>query len=668
MLAIAALVPSLLLAVAGGYFALSAQRSELQNKAVANAQILSRSIDREIESQLDQAEALAASPALDSPADLALFSEIARRERRRHPLWVAVILLDPSGEWIAHTEMDPTGRRAVDSASLDKVLRSHSPAVGEMARGARGTWGMPVRAPVIRDGKLTSVATIVSRPDNFHGLIAALQSPPGWIITVVNQNGQVVARSRSQAEFVGRPASPAALRSRARAAVGGTYEGRTLENTPTMSAYWRSPATGWSVHIGVPRAAFDAPLRRTFQLMAAGLGLGLGLTMLFVWLLLRDLAARSAQAAVVEQATRMDALGRLTGGVAHDFNNLLMIIQGNVDTLTRRLADHEGAQRPLSAMRTATERATRLTRQLLSFARGGPSDARVVDLSQAVKATTMAMQQLLGPSVILTLRLGQGPLPVEIDELQLEAALLNLCANARDAMPDGGRVEISTRAAGADIELEVRDTGPGFARNIAPRVFEPFFTTKAHGKGTGLGLTQVYGFANALGGRVAVSNAAGGGGVVTLRLPRAQAAPVEAQDVAVPDPDENPQARVLVVEDDEEVRATTGAYLRESGLTVREARDAAEALEVLQQEPFDAVVSDIVMPGSMDGAALARVILRRWPSLPVLLVSGYSDTAAEAQRQGIAVVPKPYDLSALERAVRSMAAGRSPQEAYVTRG
>jgi signal transduction histidine kinase/ActR/RegA family two-component response regulator len=664
LLLIAALIPTLLLAAGGAYFAIRAKRSELESRAIADARIISQSVDRHLESQVDLVEALAASPALDSPADLTFFREVALRERVRHPNWLAVILLDPTGGWAVHTEAARAGRRAVDSASFRRALTSRTPVVGEMRRGERGLWGLPVRAPVIRDGKLTYVATVVSRPDDFRSLLRALRPPPDWIISIVNQDGQVVARSRGEAQFVGRPASPATLKARA-SGPSGIYEGRTLEGISTMSAYWRSPKTGWSVHIGIPRAAFEQPLRGMLALLVAGLVLSLVMTALFVWLLLRDLATRSAHAAAVEQAVRMDALGRLTGGVAHDFNNLLMIIQGNADTLARRLAEQEGAQRPLAAIRMATDRAAKMVRQLLTFARGGPVERQVVDLGGVIASAQLALEQTAGPSVRLNVQLPGDRLFVELDPLQLEAALINLCANARDAMPDGGDVTIAVERRGEVAQVEVRDSGAGFASDVAPRVFEPFFTTKSSGKGTGLGLTQVYGFMRAFGGSAAVSNGPGGHGVVTLRFPIAHGDLARREVAATEAPQTTGEARILVVEDDEDVRATTGAYLRESGLDVEEARDADEALVVLQRERFDAVVSDIVMPGSMNGAGLAKAIRRRWPSMPVLLVSGYSDSAAEARSLGIAVVPKPYELSELERILRAMASGHPAPARYV---
>lgn len=232
------------------------------------------------------------------------------------------------------------------------------------------------------------------------------------------------------------------------------------------------------------------------------------MTALFVWLLLRDLAARRAQAAAVEQAVRMDALGRLTGGVAHDFNNRLMIIQGNADTLARRLADQEAAQRPLASIRLATNRGAKLVGQLLTFARGGPTEARIVDLNETIASLRLAMEQVASLSVRLRLHPSEQDVRVELDPLQLEAALINLCANARDAMPEGGEIAITVKPQGDQARVEVRDSGPGFAPEVAPRVFEPFFTTKPGGKGTGLGLTQVYGFMHAFGGSAVVTDAA----------------------------------------------------------------------------------------------------------------------------------------------------------------
>jgi len=656
LLLIAALTPLVLVALAGGYVALTSQRAQLEARALADARLLSEAVDRELAAQIDQAEGLANSPVLDAPVDVARFREIARREKARHPAWLNVVLLDLQGRWLA----DVTGsmdRRVVEPASLERVISSRRAAVGDIGRGTRGRWGIAVRAPVLRDGRLTHVATIVARPDAFRALIGAMRPRPGWIVTIVNHEGRVVARSQAEAKFVGGLASPSALAARRRGP-NGVYEGYTLDKVHTISAWWLSPQTGWSVHIGLPKAQFETPLNRLLVLLAVGFGLAAALACAFVLLLLRGLRQRQAESAAIEQATRMDALGRLTGGVAHDFNNLLMVIQGNIDILARRAEGEAALDRPLGAMRAATERAAKLTRQLLVFARGGSAERLPTDVAEVVRDLHLDMRQLAGAEVRITLRLPGQPAVANLDRLQLEAALLNLCANARDAMaPGGGEVVVVVETDAGGVTLGVRDSGPGFPPEVMTRAFDPFFTTKPVGKGTGLGLTQVYGFARNAGGRVEIRNAPGGGGEVLITLPRSDAAPPPSARQALDVVERAGGGRVLLVEDNEAVRATTADFLTESGLTVRTAADAAEALALLERDAFGAVLSDIIMPGEMNGTALALAIRRRWPDLPVVLISGYSDRALEAQDQGFTVLPKPMDLNAVARQLRELMDG-----------
>jgi signal transduction histidine kinase/ActR/RegA family two-component response regulator len=534
-------------------------------------------------------------------------------------------------------------------------VRTGQPVVGDLARSSpRGQWGIPLRAPVVRRGKVVGVVTVVTRPLAIHRLLSDLRTPSSWIVAVVNGHGHIVARSQDEARALGLGMNPAAARARERGG-GGTYHGLTLDKVDTQSAYWVSPATHWSVHIGIPRSIYEAPVREMALTLLGGfcVCLLLALSLLVLWI--RDFEVRRSHAAAVEQATRIDALGRLTGGVAHDFNNLLTVIQGNAEILGRRLKDMPQAERSLSAIRTATDRAAKLTRQLLVFARGGPTGPVAVDLPRKVEELMAAMAQLVGAGVVIETSVEAGLPPVSVDPLQLEAALLNLAANARDAMDGAGAMQITVRREGAWVALIVRDGGAGFDPAVLARVFDPFFTTKPVGQGTGLGLSQVYGLMKGAGGQVEASNAPGGGGMVSLLFP-----PTTAPAEPAEDPLKSFAAAgaglegVLLVDDNDAVRATTAAYLRECGLSVIEAPDAARALELLETARVEAVISDIIMPGEMDGIGLAQTIRARWPALPVLLVSGYSERAADAQARGFPVLSKPYSLPEVERRLRAL--------------
>ncbi len=362
------------------------------------------------------------------------------------------------------------------------------------------------------------------------------------------------------------------------------------------------------------------------------------------------------------QAQKMEALGQLTGGIAHDFNNLLMIVSGYAQILQGKLSDMKDVQ-AVQAIRAAAGRGEKLTRQLLAFSRRQQLMPVVVDLHARIDAVRDMLATSLRGNIELDIDVEDKIWPVEVDQGELELALVNIGVNARDAMPDGGRITLSARnvvlkpgsAAGPlegdFVALAVIDTGIGIAPDLLPRLFEPFFTTKPVGKGTGLGLSQVHGFANQSGGAVTVSSEEGAGTVVTIYLPRStKAADVDERERATPG---EVQGTIMVVEDSRDVAEVTTTLLEQLGYRVVRAENAAEALRHLQQGiEVDLVFSDIVMPGQMDGIALAQACQERYPDIPVLLTSGFSDAARAADGR-FDILRKPFELSALERAIET---------------
>jgi PAS domain S-box-containing protein len=365
------------------------------------------------------------------------------------------------------------------------------------------------------------------------------------------------------------------------------------------------------------------------------------------------------------QAQKMEALGKLTGGVAHDFNNLLMVVSGQAQLLRKRVGDDDRALRSLDAIEASTRRGEDLTRHLLSFARR----QRLRPESVALADRARSLQELLGaslpPTVQLRVDFPAALWPVEVDLSELELAILNLAVNARDAMPAGGELSIAAenrtvRAGevedlkGDFVAITVADTGVGIPADILPRVFDPFFTTKEVSKGTGLGLSQVYGFADQTGGRVTVRSELGEGTSFTLYLPCAEAKPVEA-----PVEGEAPSvsgARILVVEDNPEVAEVAAGLLEQLGHQVTVVGNAAAALAaVTNSDGVDLVFSDVVMAGEMDGVGLARRLREIRPDLPVLLATGYSQ-AVERLGDEFPVLRKPYKLPELNRAVSALLA------------
>ncbi len=367
------------------------------------------------------------------------------------------------------------------------------------------------------------------------------------------------------------------------------------------------------------------------------------------------------------QAQKMEAIGQLTGGIAHDFNNLLMIVSGYAQILQRRLTEAKDA-RAIEAIRTAVNRGEKLTRQLLTFSRRQKLMPVVVDLRQRIDAVRDMLAPSLHGNIELTCDVEDQIWPVEVDLGELELALVNIAVNARDAMPEGGKITLSARnvllkpgsAAGAlegeFVALAIIDTGSGMSEDVVARVFEPFYTTKPVGKGTGLGLSQVHGFANQSGGAVTVSSEEGRGTVVTIYLPRSHAELPEGE-VSTPALEQS-QGTVLVVEDSRDVADVTSSLLEQLGFRVVRAENASEALRHLQQGiEVDLVFSDIVMPGAIDGLGLAQACRERFPNIPILLTSGYSD-AAEAAEGHFEILHKPFELSALERAVEVAIGGQ----------
>uniref|UniRef100_B0T738 histidine kinase n=1 Tax=Caulobacter sp. (strain K31) TaxID=366602 RepID=B0T738_CAUSK len=374
------------------------------------------------------------------------------------------------------------------------------------------------------------------------------------------------------------------------------------------------------------------------------------------------------------QARKMEAVGQLTGGVAHDFNNLLTVILGNIELIQRRSGDEHPLARHVAAVRQAAERGGALTRQLLAFSRRQRLDPATVDIIDLVREFTPLLRQAVGEAVTIDLEIGATPVWVHVDAAQLESALLNLAVNARDAMDAGGVLSISARveaSAGAALAvISVRDTGPGMSEEIASRVFEPFFTTKEVGKGSGLGLSQVYGFVRQSGGEITLRSAPGQGATFEIRLPTttttakvATAPATRAEDVAVAAAAPSGGETILVVEDDPAVLALAVDTLRSFGYRVTTASNAASALRRLRgRQAFDMLFSDVVMPGGVSGIELARRARVLRPDLKILLTSGFVGEEAEAWANEFPMIDKPYEPSRLVSRVRAAFDGDGPAE------
>ncbi|NJC39801.1 signal transduction histidine kinase [Brevundimonas alba] len=379
---------------------------------------------------------------------------------------------------------------------------------------------------------------------------------------------------------------------------------------------------------------------------------------------LLDITDRRQLEEQLAQARKMEAVGQLTGGVAHDFNNLLTVVLGNADILLRKIEDPK-AHSQLSAIRAAADRGQTLTRQLLAFSRRQQLNPQPVELNQLVRAFAPLLKQAVGEGVVLDVQPSETEVFVSVDSHHLENALLNLAVNAKDAMANEGRLTIRierTAEPAALGTIVVSDTGSGMSPEVREKVFEPFYTTKEVGRGSGLGLSQVYGFVSQSGGRIEIESEPGRGAAFVLRLPLTEDRPGLAANVsptaAIPAGSE----RVLIVEDDPAVLSVCLDMLAGLGYRCEVATDAAGALARLEADPsFDVLFSDVVMPGGVNGIELARRAQRMNPDLRILLTSGYVGESSLKEVHEFEVIEKPYRNSVLAERLRAVIA-RSTME------
>jgi PAS domain S-box-containing protein len=391
----------------------------------------------------------------------------------------------------------------------------------------------------------------------------------------------------------------------------------------------------------------------------------------------QEVAERMKAEEALRQAQKMEAVGQLTGGIAHDFNNLLTIIVGNIELLQRRLPEgSDRLQRAADHAMEATRRAATLTQRLLAFSRRQPLDPKPIDVNKLVAGMSDLLRRTLGEVVVLETVHAGGLWRSQADPNQLENAILNLAVNARDAMPDGGKLTIETANARLDeayvkalaepvpagqyVLVAVSDTGTGMDKATMEKVFEPFFTTKEVGKGTGLGLSQVYGFVRQSNGHVKIYSEPGEGTTIKIYLPRLMGSDEEPAEIPVKNPAtvRGRGETILVVEDEPDLRTYTTEALRDLGYRVFDAGDAREALEVFERHPeIELLFTDVVLTGGMNGRALSEEISRRRPGLPVLFTTGYTSNAIVHHGRldpGMHLIGKPFSYAELASKVRRM--------------
>jgi two-component system NtrC family sensor kinase len=395
-------------------------------------------------------------------------------------------------------------------------------------------------------------------------------------------------------------------------------------------------------------------------------------------LLREEVARREETEQKLRQSQKMEAVGRLSGGIAHDFNNLLTAIIGNLDLSLRRLEGQDRIRTWLGNCRQAADRAATLVQRLLAFSRQHPLEVKSVDINRLVQAMSELLRSTIGETVTIETVLAGGLWKTAVDPNQLESAILNLAVNSRDAMPEGGRLTIETANCHLDeryaeaaeegvrpgqyVMVAVTDCGTGMNQEVVSHAFDPFFTTKPQGAGTGLGLSMVYGFAKQSGGHVGLYSEVGEGTTIKLYFPRlAEQGSVPSWDMrqsGTPPPAPDGNETILVVEDDEQVNRFTVEALEERGYRVMTAPDGATALRLLDHVAdlqVDLLLTDVVLPGGMNGRQLADEVLKRRPGVKVLYITGYTRNAIIHHGRldpDIELLTKPFTADALARKLR----------------
>ena len=666
-------------------------------------------IERELDKRATMARTLGASASLRQ-GNLQAFYDESVAATRNVDSWV--ILVTPDSE-VLNTHMAWRGDLRIPRPASAPMVTSdtsdvfYAP-VGPVTHG-------PVLAlfrPELGVSPPRYNVGVAFQPDTIQSLLAQQPAPEGSLVSVVDDEQLIMARTRDPKRWLGLPAGPE-IKRRARAGQEGFLDSVTLDGIPSLTYVTRPNSYHWNVVVATPRAVLGRAARAlTIQAVAAAAALlviSLGLVIVAsrritgpvdalhsaastlrdnkvsarlatgvrevddISAVLHEAGMRSHEAKrtleqrvveAVQQAAdaqaklldgqKHEAIGRLTGGLAHDFNNLLQTISTALQVFERTKSDPPHP-RTLEAALRATHRAAQLVRQMLTFGRTRPQQLAAVNFADFLLGARELVQKAVGQSIELVADVEPTLRHLHVDPSQLELALLNLIFNARDAMPDGGRVTVSARNLGSDSALiAVIDSGSGMDEETLARAMDPYFTTKPVGRGSGLGLAQVRGFAAQSGGDIRLHSAPGQGTTVEIQLPTVDAGPQVVHEVAAPVASR--PLRVLMVEDDVLVSSVVVPALQAAGHDVLLEMSADRAVKILERgASFDVVFTDVVMPGRMSGMDLATWCSRQSPRIPVLVATGYSAQAL----LNVEVLHKPYDLqallAALDRAASSLA-------------
>lgn len=528
------------------------------------------------------------------------------------------------------------------------------------------------------DGDFSGVVALTLPPKGLESFYQKLASGSPYSLGLFRQDGSALARFPAPPSgLASAQTSDAFLRQLADSPDQGVYRATSgVDNVARRIAYRK--LQGYELYV---TSAYDQTyfLRDLWNALARTLSFGLFVMVLLIaatWMAVQrtrhylvESGLRNKAEDALSHVQRLEALGRLTGGVAHDFNNLLMVVQGSSDRLANSNLDAK-QRRAVSMISQATDHGVKLTRQLLSFSRTQPVKAEIINLAEHLNQVKELITGSLKGNISFSMQANGQLWPIEADAAEFDLAMLNLAINAQDAMPNGGTLTIKANndEGSSTVRITITDSGTGIAPEHLPSIFDPFFTTKPVGKGTGLGLSQVYGSVKRAGGTIQVQSELSKGTVFALHFPKAELPQSLTRPASASKGEDRPELNILFVEDNELVAEATKSNLVQLGHQVTHLVKADDALSLLAEiKSFDVVVTDIVMPGKLDGIGLINLIRQRKDAkdVPIIVTSGYSEETQSILDLGLPLLPKPYSLVQLEAALLKACSSkdRSPRSA-----
>lgn len=658
-LGLAALLPVIVFVAVEVLFAARNDRQEVKADALARAKEVMLHVDSQINSDVAFLRLMTTSSSLEAP-DLAAYYMYGQRALRSMPQLITMILWDARTHQQVFDLRQPYLAANKSAWPFDQMtFYADQVVIGGVETQAAASPVIYMHYPVMHEQQLRFVISIALDAKAFQNILLTYSSNDA-VSAIVDRSGKFIARTIHYQQRFGTPAT-VFVRDAIASGAQGFYEGVTYEGIENHSAFYKSTLSGWSAHIAVSSADING--MRWWSLVVAGLA-ALGTVLLagvLIVLVLRDMDERRRAEETLRQSQKMEAVGQLTGGIAHDFNNLLTAMIGGLDLIVRRTADNERVHKFAVNALAAAHRGAKLTSQLLAFSRNQKLELISVDLRALLDSMSELLLRAVGPAIHLKVDITSDARYVMSDPIQLEFALLNLAANARDAMPNGGEFSITSAVAEKQfcatlppcdyVQIAVADNGAGMAEEVRRRALEPFFTTKSVGAGTGLGLSQVFGMMRQSNGTLHLVSKLGAGTQLYLILPAAQSPPPTHGSMDIEPEAAVTAASILVVDDDQQVRKVVVEALRMHGYRVAEAENGARALSIMADVQPKLLLIDFAMPGA-NGVDIARVAKQRYPQLNVLVMSGYADTGAiYASIGNVPLLRKPFDIGKLRRAV-----------------